>query len=103
LMFSLMGMPPLAGFFGKFYVFVAAVKAGLYPLAVIGMVASVIAAFYYLRIVKVLYLDAPAPAFDRPKPAASAVLTVSGLANMLLWVYPAPLLTAASAAARSLF
>ena len=51
-MFSLAGIPPLAGFFGKYFVFLAAIKAGLVPLAVIGMVASVVGAYYYLRIVK---------------------------------------------------
>ena len=65
IMFSLAGIPPLAGFFAKFYVFLAAVQAGLYPLAVIGFVASVVGAYYYLRIVKIMYFDEPAPAFER--------------------------------------
>ena len=60
LMFSLAGIPPLAGFFAKFYVFLAAIKAELYPLAVIGVLASVIGAYYYLRIVKIMYFDEPA-------------------------------------------
>jgi NADH-quinone oxidoreductase subunit N len=96
-------MPPLAGFFGKFYVFAAAVKAGFYPLAVIGMIASVIAAFYYLRIVKIMYLDAAVATFDEPRWAETAVLSVSGILNMVFWIYPAPFLTAASAAAQALF
>jgi NADH-quinone oxidoreductase subunit N len=103
MMFSLMGMPPLAGFFAKFYVLVAAVKAGLYPLAVLGMIASVIAAFYYLRIVKVMYLDAPAAAFDKPKWAEAGVLALSGVLNLAFWLYPAPFVTAAEAAAQALF
>ena len=53
-MFSLAGIPPLAGFFGKWYVFLAAIEAGLYALAVIGVLASVVGAFYYLRIVKIM-------------------------------------------------
>ena len=57
LMFSLAGVPPLAGFFAKFYVFSAAIEAGLYPLAVIGVLASVVGAFYYLRVVKIMYFD----------------------------------------------
>ena len=65
LMFSLAGIPPLAGFFAKFYVFLAAINSGLYPLAVIGVLASVVGAFYYLRIVKLIYFDEPAPAFDK--------------------------------------
>jgi NADH-quinone oxidoreductase subunit N len=59
LMFSLAGIPPLAGFFAKFYVFSAAIEAGLYPLAVIGVLASVVGAFYYLRVVKIMYFDEP--------------------------------------------
>ena len=62
IMFSMAGIPPLAGFFGKWYVFLAAVNAGLLPLAVIGVLTSVIGAFYYLRIIKLMYFeDAEAP------------------------------------------
>ena len=64
-MLSLAGIPPLAGFFAKFYVFLAAIQAHLYAPAVIGVLASVIGAYYYLRIVKIMYFDEPAPAFDR--------------------------------------
>jgi NADH-quinone oxidoreductase subunit N len=60
MMFSLAGIPPLAGFFAKWYVFLAAINGNLYGLAVIGMLASVVAAFYYLRIIKVIYFDEPA-------------------------------------------
>jgi NADH-quinone oxidoreductase subunit N len=84
-------------------VFMAAVKAGLFPLAVIGMIASVIAAFYYLRIVKIMYLDQPAVALDQPRFAEAAVLTLAGLLNLLFCVYPGPLSEAAGAAAQSLF
>ena len=66
MMFSLAGVPPLAGFFAKFYVFAAAMKAGLYGLAVIGVLISAVGAYYYLRIVKIMYFDEPAKAFDRP-------------------------------------
>ena len=62
LMFSLAGIPPLAGFFAKYFVFLAAIKAGLYVLAVIGVLASVVGAYYYLAIVKVMYFDEPAAA-----------------------------------------
>ncbi|MFZ1960979.1 MAG: NADH-quinone oxidoreductase subunit NuoN [Methylovirgula sp.] len=103
LMFSLAGIPPLAGFFAKFYVFYAAVEAHLYWLAVIGFVTSVIAAFYYLQIVKIIYFDEPAAAFDKAAPVLRAVLAVSGLAVLFLFAYPAPFVSAASAAARSLF
>ena len=64
LMFSLAGIPPLAGFFAKFYVFLAAIEAGLYALAVIGVLASVVGAYYYLRIIKIMYFDEPAGGFE---------------------------------------
>ena len=66
MMFSLAGIPPLAGFFAKFYVFAAAIKAGLYGLAVIGVLASAVGAYYYLRIVKLMYFDEPAPGVRPP-------------------------------------
>jgi len=103
LLFSLAGVPPLAGFFGKFYVFLAAVNAGLYTLAVIGVLSSVIGAFYYLRIVKIMYFDAPAPAFQRTPALVGLMLAVFGTLNIVFFVYPAPLLGAATAAAKSLF
>jgi NADH-quinone oxidoreductase subunit N len=103
LMFSLAGVPPLAGFFAKLYVFLAAINAGLYTLAVIGVLASVVGAYYYLLIIKTMYFDEPAPAF-RPMPVEQkAVLGLSGLFNLLFAVYPAPLLAAAALAAKSLF
>src|SRR6266581_8864584 len=64
LLFSLAGIPPLAGFFAKFYVFLAAIKAGLYALAVIGVLASVVGAYYYLMIVKTMYFDEPKGSFE---------------------------------------
>ena len=68
LLFSLAGIPPLAGFFAKFYVFLAAMEAGLSALAVIGVLASVVGAYYYLRIVKMMYFDEPAERLE-PMPA----------------------------------
>ena len=65
LLFSLAGIPPLAGFFAKFYVFVAAVKEGLWALAVIGVLASVVGAYYYVRIVKIMFFDEPKGAVPR--------------------------------------
>jgi len=103
LMFSLAGIPPLAGFFAKFYVFIAAINAGLYALAVIGVLASVVGAYYYLLIVKTMYFDEPHKSFE-PMPGEQAVvLGVAGLLNLLFFVYPAPLLDAATVAAKSLF
>ncbi|MGA3304119.1 MAG: NADH-quinone oxidoreductase subunit NuoN [Methylovirgula sp.] len=103
MMFSLAGIPPLAGFFAKFYVFNAAVQAHLYILAVIGFLTSVVAAVYYLRIVKLIYFDEPAVTFDKSVPVLRAVLIVTGILVTFLFAYPAPVIDAASAAAKSLF
>ena len=103
LLFSLAGIPPLAGFFAKFYVFLAAIHSGLYVLAVIGVLLSVVGAYYYLRIVKIMYFDAPAERFEPMDAPLAAVLGVSGLFTLLYFVYPAPLVAVAEAAARSLF
>jgi NADH-quinone oxidoreductase subunit N len=103
LLFSLAGIPPLAGFFAKFYVFLAAIHAGLYALAVIGVLLSVVGAYYYLRIVKIMYFDAPAERFEPMDMPLAAVLGITGLFILLYFVYPAPLVAFAGAAAKSLF
>jgi NADH-quinone oxidoreductase subunit N len=103
LLFSMAGVPPLAGFFAKFYVFLAAIKAGLYVLAVIGVLASVVGAYYYLAIIKTMYFDEPAEGFYAMPYELKLVLAVCGLFNILFFVYPGPLIGAASAAAHSLF
>jgi NADH-quinone oxidoreductase subunit N len=103
-MFAMAGIPPLAGFFSKLFIFQAAVAQGLYALAVIGVLTSVVGAFYYMRIVKVMYFDAPAPAFERPldRPVALVMLAASAF-TLLFSIYPAPLFSGASAAAAALF
>ena len=103
LMFSLAGIPPLAGFFGKYFVFLAAVKAGLWPLAILGVLSSVVGAYYYLRIVKIMYFDEPAPAFDKTDGEVNWVIYASGAFTIIFAVFAQPLLGAAAAAARSLF
>lgn len=103
LLFSLAGIPPLAGFFAKFYVFLAAIDAKLYALAVIGVVTSVVGAYYYLRIVKIMYMDEPAAAFLPMPQGLRVVLGITGLLIILFFAYPAPLVAAAAAAAKSLF
>jgi NADH-quinone oxidoreductase subunit N len=103
LLFSLAGVPPLAGFFAKFYVFLAAIKAGLFVLAVIGVVTSVVGAYYYLTIVKIMYFDEPAKGFAPMANELKVVLAVTGLFNLLFFVYPGPLIAAATVAAKSLF
>jgi NADH-quinone oxidoreductase subunit N len=102
-MFSLAGIPPLSGFFGKLYVFLAAVQAGLWTLAIIGVLSSVAAAYYYLRVVRVMYFDAPVAAFDARPSALSFVGAVSGLFTLLFFLFPGPLVAAAGSAAAVLF
>jgi NADH-quinone oxidoreductase subunit N len=104
LMFSMAGIPPMAGFWGKFYVFMAAVRNGLWPLAVVGVLASVVAAFYYLRIIKIMYFDEPAEGLDRPlgRPV-TLVMVVATLGVLLLTFIPGPLLAGAKMAALALF
>jgi NADH-quinone oxidoreductase subunit N len=102
-MFSLAGIPPLAGFFSKVYVFMAAIDAGLNVLAVIGVVTSVVGAFYYLRIVKLMYMDEPAGVFDAPIGAEmKAVLVVTAVVTLFFFVLPAPIVSSAEAAAAAL-
>jgi NADH-quinone oxidoreductase subunit N len=104
-MFSMAGIPPLAGFFAKLYIFLAAIDAGLYTLAVIGVVASVLGAFYYLRIVKLMYFDDPATApFDRPiGREMQAVLVVSAVVVLFFFVFPGFVVDGADSVAAALF
>ena len=103
-MFSMAGIPPLAGFFSKLYVFLAAIDAGLYTLAVIGVLTSVISAFYYLRIVKIMYFDEPAEAFDRPMGRSlGAIVAVSSVLVVVFIAFQTPIVRAAEIAATVLF
>ena len=103
LLFSLAGIPPLAGFFAKFYVFLAAIKAGYYWLAVVGVVTSVVGAFYYLAIIKTIYFDEPAATFEPMSAKVMFVLALSGIFTLFYFIAPGPLVAAAESAARSLF
>ena len=103
LLFSLAGVPPLAGFFAKWYVFVAAIKAGLFTLSVVGVLSSVVGAYYYLLIVKVMYFDEPLPKLDPVRLELGTVMALAGLFNMFFFVHPGSLVAAATAAAKSLF
>jgi NADH-quinone oxidoreductase subunit N len=102
-MFSMAGIPPFSGFFGKLYVFFAAVQSGYWTLAIIGVLTSVIGAYYYLRVVKVMYFDDAQPAFDARSPSLSFVAGVGALVTTLFFVFPAPIVGAAQAAAAVLF
>ncbi|MCB1681970.1 MAG: NADH-quinone oxidoreductase subunit NuoN [Alphaproteobacteria bacterium] len=103
LMFSMSGIPPLAGFFGKLFIFLAAVQQGLFPLVILGVLSSVVSAYYYLRIIKVMFFDEAGEPFD---PGMSfekrAVLFVSVLFILGFIVKPNLVVNSAMSAAKSL-
>ncbi len=102
-MFSLAGVPPLAGFFGKYFIFLAAVKAGMMPLAIIGVLTSVVSAYYYLRIIKLMYFDDGINIFDPlPEFGLRIVLAISALYMIVFTIWPAPIIDQALIAAHSL-
>lgn len=104
LMFSMSGIPPLAGFFGKLIVFQAAVAQGYFVLAVLGVITSVIAAYYYLRIVKVMFFDEPKDSFEKAITNSRRIILGISMAFVLLFIlHPDPLVAAAKNAAASLF
>jgi NADH-quinone oxidoreductase subunit N len=101
-MFSMAGVPPLAGFFGKYFVFLAAVKAHMVPLAIIGVLTSVVAAYYYLRIIKIMYFDEALESLDPlPDFGVRAILAISALYIVLFTLWPAPVIDSALTATRS--
>ncbi len=103
-MFSMAGIPPLAGFFGKMYIFVSAVKAGLIGLAVVGVLTSVVACYYYLKIIKVMYFDAPAEdvAFDKPDALLPAIITMCFAITVFFVLKPDVLVLPATLAIKAL-
>ncbi|MCB5201792.1 NADH-quinone oxidoreductase subunit NuoN [Neorhizobium sp. T786] len=103
LMFSMAGIPPLAGFFAKYFVFVAAIEAKLYALAIIGVLASVVGAYYYLRIVKLMWFDEATGEFARISGELRLVFGLSGLFVTAYVLFGGPIGTAANAAAKSFF
>jgi len=99
MMFSMAGIPPFAGFYGKMFVFLSAMEAELYTLAVVGVLTSVVAAFYYLKIIKVMYFDEPVQGLERYVPFVSrVVLMICALVTVLFFLYPTVLLNAAERA-----
>jgi NADH-quinone oxidoreductase subunit N len=103
-MFSMAGIPPMAGFFAKIYVFLAAIDAGLYGLAIIGVLASVVGAYYYIRIVKLMYFDEPAAPFDRPAGRElEAVVAITAVLILFFFVYPGFVVDGADSVAAALF
>ncbi|MGN6471903.1 MAG: NADH-quinone oxidoreductase subunit NuoN [Rhizobiaceae bacterium] len=103
LMFSLAGIPPLAGFWAKWYVFLAAINAHLYALAVIGVLTSVVGAFYYLRIIKIMWFDEPVGGFQPMAGELRAVLGLSGAFMLFYVLFGGPVGDMAQAAAKSFF
>ncbi|MFN3364573.1 MAG: NADH-quinone oxidoreductase subunit NuoN [Allorhizobium sp.] len=103
LMFSMAGIPPLAGFFAKYFVFVAAIEAKLYALAIIGVLSSVVGAYYYLRIVKLMWFDEATGEFARIAGELRLVFGLSGLFVTAYVIFGGPIGTAANAAAKSFF
>jgi NADH-quinone oxidoreductase subunit N len=102
-MFSMAGLPPLAGFFAKVYVFLAAIEAKLYTLAILGVLASVVGAFYYLRVVKVMYFDEATESLDlNTGRELTAVQVVAGLFVLLFFLFPSVLTRLADQAVLSL-
>ena len=103
LMFSLAGIPPLAGFFAKYFVFLAAIKAGLFAFAVIAVLLSVVGAYYYVRIVKVMYFDEPAEVFEPMASEVKTVIAIAGIFVIAFAVFAHPIVALAESAAASLF
>jgi NADH-quinone oxidoreductase subunit N len=103
LMFSLAGIPPLAGFWGKWYVFLAAIDAKLYALAVIGVVSSVVGAFYYLRVIKIMWFDESAGGFQPMAGELRFVMLLSGAFVLLYVLIGGPVGRFAEAAAKTFF
>ncbi|MGI6852596.1 NADH-quinone oxidoreductase subunit NuoN [Mesorhizobium sp. 1B3] len=103
MMFSLAGIPPLAGFFAKWYVFLAAINAGLVGLAIIGMLASVVGAYYYLRIIKIMWFDQPVGGFAPMAGELKLVLGLSGAFILFYALIGGPIVQVAQAAARTFF
>ena len=89
ILFSLAGIPPLAGFFAKFYIFIAVIESKMYTLAIIGLLSTVISAFYYLRIIKIIYFDDANKSFDKIKNLGiSTTLFLSSLILITFFIYP---------------
>jgi NADH-quinone oxidoreductase subunit N len=102
-LFSMAGLPPFSGFIGKYFIFGAAMQAHLVTLAVVGVLASAVSAYYYIRIIKVMYFDTPEAAFDARPASLSIVAGAGALFTLVFFLFPAPVVSAAEAAAKVLF
>ena len=93
ILFSLAGLPPLAGFFAKFYIFMAVIEAKMYVLAIIGLVTTVVSAFYYLRIIKIIYFDRPKKPFEESYDWGLKIpLILSTILTLIYFIYPSILI-----------
>ena len=102
-MFSLAGIPPLAGFFGKFYIFMSAIESNMFALSIIGVLASVVGAFYYLRIVKIIYFDEPQEKFDGLSiRSLNFLFYPSSILITVFCFYPSPIIKIANFTIQSL-
>ena len=101
-MFSMAGIPPLAGFFGKYFVIGAAIQGGYTTLAVVAVLTSAVSAYYYLRVIKVMWFDTGVGALDARPASLSVVLAGTGLFTVFFFAFPAPFLAAAQAAVTAL-
>ena len=100
IMFSLAGVPPLAGFFAKFYIFMAVIESKMYALAILGLLTTVISAFYYLRIIKIIYFDKPKPPFEKDYDwGLKFSLVLSSILILIYFIYPSILIKAVSSIA----
>ena len=96
-LFSLAGIPPLAGFFAKFYIFLSVIEQQMYFLAITGLLSTVIAAFYYLRIIKIVYFDEKIERYDTDHNFGLKIaLITSTIIILTYFIYPSTLLTAVS-------
>ena len=97
ILFALAGIPPLAGFFAKFYIFKAVIEQSMYFLAIVGLLSTVIAAFYYLRIIKIIYFDPEKEKFDEDHdPWLKFSLTFSTILILLYFIFPSQLVEVVS-------
>ena len=97
ILFSLAGIPPLAGFFAKFYIFKSVIEQSMYFLAIVGLLATVVAAFYYLRIIKIMYFDKEKESYDKDQSLwLKFSLTFSTLIILLYFIFPSQLVDAVS-------
>ena len=97
LLFSLAGIPPLAGFFAKFYVFMAVIEAKMYTLAIVGLLTTVVSAFYYLMIIKVIYFDKAKEPFEESSDFGLNIsLTISSILILIYFIYPSILIDVVS-------